>query len=397
MAVPNGSTTRDPYSSPSALSSVVMLWPNRHIPRDQLRAQVEQLADSGDVDYVFLVDQMLGWWPKRFWDPKYIPLAGVYPDWDSYPDVFALAGFVSAHAPSLGIMVSPDAVRVGPAEMYRSMLTLADLTEGRAVLMLGAGEVKQCRPFGWKRSQGVKRFEDHMALYHELWNADGPFDWEGNFTTLDHAWLGGARRYKPQIWGMGGGPRLIEATAKYADGLTAIAPGVWPNAERMADVVTEVRDKVRGHGRDPDRFGFCPIQMALVHEDSSVIDQALDNPAIRWVAAIWGRFRMTDWRDEGYEPPFGDDWHYATNLLPHHMTDAFVDEVLSKVTREMTEKALLVGTPDEVAAKMQGYLDAGGNRILPVNWAPLVMTPDQIEGAQEANLELIRRLRKARA
>jgi phthiodiolone/phenolphthiodiolone dimycocerosates ketoreductase len=165
----------------------------------------------------------------------------------------------------------------------------------------------------------------------------------------------------------------------------------------MADVVTEVRDKVRGHGRDPDRFGFCPIQMALVHEDSSVIDQALDNPAIRWVAAIWGRFRMTDWRDEGYEPPFGDDWHYATNLLPHHMTDAFVDEVLSKVTREMTEKALLVGTPDEVAAKMQGYLDAGGNRILPVNWAPLVMTPDQIEGAQEANLELIRRLRKARA
>jgi phthiodiolone/phenolphthiodiolone dimycocerosates ketoreductase len=388
-------TTRDPYSSPSAMSTVVMLWPNRNIPRDQLAAQVKQLEATGDVDYVFLVDQMLGWWPKRFWDPKYIPLAGVYPDWDSYPDVFALAGFVAAHAPSLGIMVSPDAVRVGPAEMYRSMLTLSDLTEGRAVLMLGAGEVKQCKPFGWKRSQGVGRFEDHVELYDRLWNAEGPFDWEGNYWKFDHAWLGGARRYTPQIWGMGGGPRLIEAATSYADGLTAIIPGVWPSADRMATVIADVRGKVSSKGRDPNEFGFCPIQMMLVHEDQSVIDRALDNPAIRWVAAIWGRFNQAEWRDEGFEPPFPDDWHYAMKLLPHHMSDAFVDEVLSKVTREMVEKALLVGTPDQVADQMQAYLDAGANRILPVNWAPLVMTPDQVEGAQEANLALVRRLKAA--
>jgi phthiodiolone/phenolphthiodiolone dimycocerosates ketoreductase len=194
---------------------------------------------------------------------------------------------------------------------------------------------------------------------------------------------------------MGGGPRLIEATAKYADGLTAIIPGVWPTAEKMKEIVTDVRAKVRDHGRDPEQFGFCPIQMSLCHEDENVLDRALDNPAIRWVAAIWGRFNMTHWREDGYEPPFPDDWHYATKLLPHHMTDEFVDEVLSKVTREMVEKALLVGTPDKVAADMQGYIDAGGNRILPVNWAPLVLTPDQVEGAQEANLQLIRTLRKA--
>jgi hypothetical protein len=71
VMTPSGRSA-DPFSSPSAISSVVMLRPNRHIPRDQLLAQVKQLEESGDVDYVFLVDQMLGWWPKKFYDPKYI-------------------------------------------------------------------------------------------------------------------------------------------------------------------------------------------------------------------------------------------------------------------------------------------------------------------------------------
>jgi hypothetical protein len=38
--------------------------------------------------------------------------------------------------------------------LTQTMMTLANLTGGRAKVMIGAGEAKQVTPHGWKRSEG---------------------------------------------------------------------------------------------------------------------------------------------------------------------------------------------------------------------------------------------------
>ena len=37
---------------------------------------------------------------------------------------------------------------------------------------------------------------------------------------------------------------------------------------------------------------------------------------------VLGRLNQRDWRKEGLEPVFPDDWHYALRLLPHALTDS---------------------------------------------------------------------------
>ena len=367
----------------------------RYMPRDFIASQAKQLEASGAVDYLYLSDQMLSWWPPSMWNAKNAPAAAMLPDSDSFTDPFAVSGYIAATAPGLGIMVSSDAVRYGPGELMRSALTLADLTEGRFVLMLGAGEVKQCKPFGWKRSQGLARLEDHLRLYHQMWDADEPFDFEGNHWKFDTAWVGGAKNYRPDIWTMGGGPKLLDLTTSYANGLTTVTPGVWSSPEQTARNAGEMREQLRAKGRDPKNFGFGPVLMIVMHTDESVIDRVLDNPLTRFIAAIWGRLNMRDWRKEGFEPPFPDDWHYATRLLPHNMSAADVDDVLSKVSREMVEKTFIIGTPDTVAAELQRYIDAGVTRIMPGNVASVVLDQSEAEASMWADIELMRRLKEA--
>ncbi len=373
--------------------SVFMVY--RYTPRDRLAGHAKHLEASGGVDWVYLSDQTLSWFPPSLWNPSITAAAGVLPDCESFADVFAQAGYIAAKAPGLGIMLSVDAVRYGPAELMRAALTLADLTEGRFTLMVGAGEVKQCKPFGWKRSEGLARLEDHLRLYRELWNATGPFDFQGNHWKFDKAWLGGARKYRPEIWTVGGGPKLFDFATSYADGLTSMVPGVWTSPEKAASAISEMKQQLRNKGRDPEAFGFGPIQMVLMHKDKSVIDRALDNPLVRFVAAIWGRLHMPDWREEGFEPPFPDDWHYAMRLLANKMSPSEVDDILSKVSRKMVEQSYIIGTPDEVAAQIQRYIDAGVTRVHPANLVNVALPLSEVAEAEEADIELMRRLKAA--
>jgi phthiodiolone/phenolphthiodiolone dimycocerosates ketoreductase len=73
----------------------------------------------------------------------------------------------------LNITTTPDAVRNGPAELLQQMLTLASATPADVALQLAAGELKQCKPFGWKRSQGLARMEDIFVIVRKLLASDG--------------------------------------------------------------------------------------------------------------------------------------------------------------------------------------------------------------------------------
>ena len=64
------------------------------------------------------------------------------------------------------------------------MLTLANMTEGRAMFQIGAGEVKNITPYGDKR-RGLGMMEDLFRIFNAALESKGqPFDLEGNYTTL---------------------------------------------------------------------------------------------------------------------------------------------------------------------------------------------------------------------
>lgn len=354
------------------LKLAVPLDLSRHQALGRISKWAKMLEGTGVVDDVLIWDQLTSWWPLDMWDPKYTQRAEGRPDVDSFPDAFIMAALSIQAAPNLGVNISTDAVRRGPAELVQTMLTLANLAGGRPpVLQLGAGERKQAKPFGWNRSEGVKRYEDHLRFKDAFHRSEGPIDLEGNYWSFDQAWMGGAKEPGFKAWGLGGGPRLIDITTSYADGFATAVPSVWANPEHAGDSIQTMKQDLERKGRDPDTFEFAAWANLILHDegDDDLVEAAFGNHLLRWHVATQGRMNQNDWDAEGIEPVLPRDWHYAMKLEPVRWTAAQAVEVTSRVSDEMLRKGLIVGTPHDVAARLHAYVDAGVTWIMVTDMA----------------------------
>jgi phthiodiolone/phenolphthiodiolone dimycocerosates ketoreductase len=324
----------------------------------------KMLEASGVIDDLMIFDYLVSFNPRSMWMPDITPLANTHKDDDSYHDAFILAA-VAASASNLGICIMTDSMRRGPW-LSQTMFSLADTTSGQVTLALGAGEARHGKPFGYDRKEGLGRLKDMMRIWNLMLDCDGPFDFDGKYWKLEQTYLGTVRpKRRPKLWALGGGPKLIEYAAQYADGLLTYVPGVWGTAEQCAEVVAGIKKTVASFGRDPDTFEIG-IQVGVVlHEDPREVEKALEHPLVKFISALFGRISMKDWVKEGFEPPFPEDWHYANNLFPTTITRAECDSAIGRMTPEMVRKANFVGSPAEVAAQLQKYVDAGVSWVVP--------------------------------
>jgi len=353
----------------------------------------KQLDASGVVDHIMVWDQLVGWFPSSLWQPENTPLAAVMADADSFADVFVLGGITSASS-DLGIMVATDCVRRGPAELTQPMLTLAGATKGKAILMLGAGEQKQCRPFGYKRAEGLDRMEDFFEINKRLTGATAPFDYQGRHTNYRSAYIGQAATHRPRVHALGGGPRLLEMAAKYADGYSFAVPCVFSTPEEFHKVATELREDVERNGRDPDAFEFNAWFVTWIHEDPEVLERAKQNKLMKWAAAVMGRIDQQKWLAEGIEPAFPVGWHYAVKLIPTEVTSEDAEAVIERVSPEMVGKAFYQGTPSDIAAQVQGFVDAGLTQASIIDYLPTMLPLEEQLTAMARSVEVCRILKE---
>ena len=367
---------------------------SRYLPLAMFGEKLELLHASGAVDYVHVWDQLMGWWPRHLWTPENSPLARFVGDIDSQPEAFTLGAYALAVAPEMGLSISTDAIRRGPTEVLQALLTLENLSgqAGRApILQLGAGEVRNIKPYGYKRSEGLKRLEDHLRFYHAYRTCDEPIDLEGNIWKYDQAWLGrGGNSDNLRLWGLGGGPKLLDITTSYADGISSLTPGVWSRPEQTAEQVTTIKEMLEGKDRDPEAFDFALWGAALIHEDEDVIERALTNPIVRWLAAIVGRFNQGDWLTEGHEPPVGAGWHYGTKFLPlaYDSDRAAAQQILDRMTPDAVHKSFLCGTPEQVAEQLREHVEAGVTWVEVADMMPFVLEPEQAASAVHRSIRV---------
>jgi phthiodiolone/phenolphthiodiolone dimycocerosates ketoreductase len=230
--------------------------------------------------------------------------------------------------------------------------------------------------------------EDLFEIFNRLWAADGPIDYDGHHTRFQQASLGGARQHRPKLWGLGGGPRLLDLATTHCDGFAAAAPCSWATPEQAANEISRLKRVLIDKGRDPDTFGFgifCPV---LLHEDPARIDAALDNPMTRWMAATYGRIDPADWPAVGLDSPVPEGWTYYMKMVPQHETPEFVHQVLGATTRAHAEAGFFAGTPAYVAATLREYVEAGVTWVMPLDYMSLMLAPDELPAALGRSLAL---------
>jgi len=358
-----------------SIETAAFLLGNRYLPPLTVTRAAGAFSDRG-VDHIGFAHQLGNFVPDQLWTPEHTPVAKTLPDPDSINDAFMSAAYTVGALGDASVTINTDAIRMGPAHLIQSMMTLAHMTEGKALFNIGGGEIKQLNPFGWKRSEGLKRFEDLMNLFSTFWDSDGPISYQGHIWNFDKAFLGGAKPYKPRIHAMGGGPRLMDLATTFCDGFTSAVPCVWPTAQHAADGIDTLRADLVRKDRDPDEFGIFIQAVTLIHEDEEVLARAMENPILRWIAAMWGRIHPTTrWEESGLNSPVPAEWSYHLHFRPHDTDDEWLDEVLSKSTPEHVRQGFLCGTPQQVAEMLAEYVEAGATIVSALDFLPLVLDP----------------------
>jgi phthiodiolone/phenolphthiodiolone dimycocerosates ketoreductase len=310
---------------------------------------VEMTRRFTDADVrVWLADQTLSWFPDGLWTPDLAPVAREW-NQNAFWDVYSLGGYLAGAVPGSSFLFSLDCVRRGPDVLSQMMITLHELTGGRAIFALGAGEAKQLAPFGYSVQRPFARLEESIRVIRDLWSRDEPFSFEGRALNMTNAHLGtrSSDGTTPPIFVVGAGPKVMEIGARYADGVMTFG-----SAEIVEEMITGVRAAAESFDRDPEEIVFWggnPLGMVMTYETDEQRERLASAPITKFIAAAFGRLHASQWIEEGMHSPLGDDWHYAKDLISTEWPRDRVVDVIERVPPEMVEKGVLWWTVDDVA------------------------------------------------
>jgi F420-dependent oxidoreductase-like protein len=224
----------------------------------------------------------------------------------------------------LGTLVSPATFRY-PALLANAAATVDHVSGGRIELGLGAGWMeREHHAFGFpfpETAVRVEMFAEQLEIVHRLWTEER-IDFHGRHYTLEDApgLPKPVQQPRPPLLVGGGGKRgTAEPAARFADEYNS--PFVSP--DDYARIRTSVVRACERVGRDPATMRFSTMTGCLI---GSTRDEALER-----ARQLYGRMR----RDVDF-----DTW------------------------LERYGQRSVVGSVDEVAARLHEYEQAGCERVM---------------------------------
>jgi len=247
------------------------------------------------------------------------------------------------------VAAATDEVRVGPgvANPYEThpvvlasrVATLDEVSGGRGVFGIGAGDASTLTNLGYERDRPLRRVLEAFQVARDLW-AGERVDHDGVFHARDAA-LNYETGEIPVYVGAQG-PHMLRMAAKHADG--ALFNGSHPD-----DVAWAARQVERGLDERPpsrDTFDFVVYASVSIANDEAAAREAA-RPPVAFIAA-------------GAEQPVLDrhglDAARAEAIGSDIAAGSF-DRAFDRVSEAMLDALCIAGTPDQVAATVDAVLE----------------------------------------
>jgi F420-dependent oxidoreductase-like protein len=245
---------------------------------------------------------------------------------DAWATVCALAA-VTGHV-RLGTLVSPATFR-HPSNLAKLVVSADHISGGRVELGLGTGWLEEEHtaygfPFPPLRER-MAILSEQLEIIHRQWT-EHTFDFRGDHYRIERLDAGPKpiqHPHPPLIVGGSAGPRSARLAARWADeyNTTYVTPDQARDRRRALDEACE------REGRDPGTLGFSMMNGFLVGADR-------DDLRAR-------AHRLADWRGHT------------------DRASADIDNYIAAVAHPW-----IVGTPDEVVARLREYDAAGTQRVM---------------------------------
>ena len=172
--------------------------------------------------------------------------------WECFTTAAALA--TATERVEIGTLVANTGYR-NPALLARMADTIDELSDGRLILGLGAGDMaSEHRAYGYPYERRVSRFEEALQIVRPMLRGES-VSFEGEFYQTESAELlpKGVRAEGPPllIGVLSGGPRMRRLVSQYADHWNAWMAYTDSRPEAYVEPADIMAAACEKHGRDP--------------------------------------------------------------------------------------------------------------------------------------------------
>jgi len=329
-------------------------------PVDKGIESIKKLEAIG-YDSVWFADHLMGWTPDSIWTKDLIPLAAFpYSPNDFYElfSMLSLAGWNTTKI-RMGSGVT-EVFRRHPAQLAQAFITQDNISKGRTILGIGAGEGENVIPYGIKWEKPVSRLEEALKIIRLLWESDKKIDYNGEFWKLKDAILSikpFTKNKYPPIWIGAHGPRMCEITGRLGDGWIPTNLTVETYKEKLAII----KDSAKKAGRDLEDFTPALWRNLIIDEDHNACDELLKTPYAKNFALI---LPNSNFEQYGTKHPFGEGFHGMLEYVPTRYDRESMLEAINKIPDALCDDIFLHGTPDEVIKQIEDYAKVGLKHII---------------------------------
>ena len=291
-----------------------------------------------------------------FWMPDHSVATGTK-RWDALEAWVTLAS-VAARTKRLRLATGvSDTYRSHPATLAQRAATLDVISDGRAILGVGVGEAMNLVPFGVPYDKPVARTEEALEIIKRLWTEES-VDFTGQYYNLHGAFLQpkpsvpvSPDRYRPTvpIFVAASSPRTMLMTARFGDGWL---PANMAIADYGANL-KRIRAMAEEQGRDPTSIEPAHFTYVALAKNK---DEALKGVMTQAKMLLLSRPKILE--GLGFKPP-SYDFEMTYKLVFPGGAKAWVEKALEIPDEAVTSSPYVIGSPDDVIEKLEGYVAAG--------------------------------------
>ncbi|WP_037347151.1 LLM class flavin-dependent oxidoreductase [Sciscionella sediminilitoris] len=286
------------------------------------------------IEAAWSIDHLRGWYPRG-------TAPGALADPHRLLDPFAVlaAGATAAERIRLGVAVTDPLRRTGVA-LAHAASTVSWLGGREFALGIGVGDPGQLRPF--ELHSGTSR-TGRLGYMRPMLDTLSTLRTDGRLAITETAGFG--------LHIAAHGPRMLELTARHADGWL---PTSLP-AEHYAERLATVRAHAEAIGRDPGTIRpelFVWTALAPSGAESRAL---LRHPSVRAVALYRG--------PEGFAR-HGAEFPLEQGYNPDDVPPERATELLESIPDAVVADAVLHGSPEQVREQLHAYERAGCEHVI---------------------------------
>jgi len=314
------------------------------------------------------------------WVPDH--LVDIQPVFAIY-DAWTVLAFLSAKTEKIKLCSGvTDIQRMHPSKTANIVCTLDNLTKGRAVLGIGAGEIMNTKPYGisWEEKDArIGRLREFLILIKSLWSSsyDKPANYGGKYYSLHdaHLSLPPLQTRGPPIYiGAFSSKAMLRLVGEIADGWY---PGSINTLEAFKEKVEVIREASKQANRSIDSIDIIAAIPTFVCSDKVNVHQVrqeIKSSLKREMVSNQYLFKALGLKKEEFAGPNFKDLGYQF-AYPGKRYDKALEEAVSKlaIPDEVLEKGvdtmMAVGSANECIMSIKRFIEGGATHIFFSNLA----------------------------